>query len=171
MRLVRCHILFLLSLSNHMLGSLSYFCCPYLIICMRACLQHYCLLDKKQERRKDLRASHVTHDNDGNRCFYSSRDYKKGRKHRHTKPLERTTFKIRGALGCSSVDTYKHKEEEEDWRRRVGDAHLVAEMKGWVIADGSSIACGCCVVMVSSYAAALKGEEGKNGKRCRYEDF
>jgi hypothetical protein len=56
-------------------------------------------------------------------------------------------------------------------RRRVGDAHLVAEMKGWVVADGSSIACGCCVVMVSSYAAALKGEEDKNGKRCRYEDF
>lgn len=56
-------------------------------------------------------------------------------------------------------------------RRRVGDAHLVAEMTGVVVGDGSSIACGCCVFMVSSYAAALKGEEDKNGKRCRYEDF
>lgn len=74
MHLVRCHILLLLSLSNHMLGSLSYFCCSYPIICMGAGLQHYCLLDKKQERRKYLRASHATHDNDGNMCFYSSRD-------------------------------------------------------------------------------------------------
>jgi hypothetical protein len=33
-------------------------------------------------------------------------------------------------------------------------------MKGWSsVMDRSSIACGCCVVMVSSYAAALKGEE------------